>query len=107
MATVNLSWTAPQTGGAPTSYVLYRTGTLTANAPTSMTAAEVKEADVGTDGSGTPTVTINPDSSTGVLPTSHSDSDSVSSGYTYFYTIAGTNSGGEGDLSNVATAVVT
>lgn len=104
MATVNLSWSAPGTGGAPVTYNLYRTGSVTASAPASMTADEVKEADVGANGSGTATAVIS--EANGVLSTSYADSTEVSSGYTYFYTVAGQNSGGEGVLSNVATAVV-
>tara|TARA_Y100000114_G_scaffold130512_1_gene128345 strand:+ start:6472 stop:6756 length:285 start_codon:yes stop_codon:yes gene_type:complete len=93
MATVNLSWTAPTTGGAATSYNLYRLGYAEGSVPSSTPSADA----IKSQGS----VAGNP----GASDTTFSDTG-VSSRNTYYYTIAGENTGGEGALSNVATAAI-
>ena len=78
VGTVTLGWSPPTTGGAVQSYNIYR-GT-TANGETLV--------------------------QTGVSTTSYSDTN-VTGGTTYYYKVTAVNSGGEGPLSNEASATPT
>ena len=92
MATVNLSWSAPSSGGAPEKYFLYKVGYPTSSAGSAPSKTELKT-QAGSY------IEID------AAQTTYSDDD-TSSTNTYYYTIAGWNTGGEGELSNVATAVI-
>ena len=92
MATVNLSWSAPSSGGAPEKYFLYKVGQATTNAGSAPSKSELKS-QAGSY------IEID------AAQTTYADED-TSSTNTYYYTIAGWNTGGEGELSNVATAVI-
>ena len=92
MATVNLSWSAPSSGGAPEKYFLYKVAQATSAGGSAPTKADLKT-QAGSY------IEINASSTT------YADTDTASTN-TYYYTIAGWNSGGEGELSNVATAII-